>query len=156
MTLERMVVGALALVFSTAPAVAQSGGMGAATPTTRHDIMPNTTGTTRGLSQLNNSGQVGEVTLTEAGADSTKVLLHIKSTTPRPQGAKIVRDPSGSCNNPPSIAAVEFKLNHVDGGGSTTTVPISKERLLSGNYFVIGYSDANPSHYFSCGRLFDR
>ena len=116
-------------------------------------------GTKLGIESLNNSGQVGEVTLFNHGAQ-TQVVLDVKSTGGAAEAAHIHR--GKSCEDPidPTPA---YTLKNVVGGHSTTTIAVPESKLLSGNYVVIVHSHSatatpaqmeSPKSYVACSHLY--
>jgi hypothetical protein len=144
------------LVMAAPKAGAQSSAtMSSALPRpANHQIFPAGPAKERGLRELNNSGQVGTATLHADGAGSTEVVLDLKSVPAgKTELAALVRYPAGDCDTFPH-GQVTYALSPVTGGSSSTKVPISADRLLSGNYIVVVYSTEKSDHYFSCGHLF--
>jgi hypothetical protein len=105
-----------------------------------------------GIQQLNNSGQVGWVTLFSRDG-KTLVAITLDGTSRR-EPAHIHR--AKSCDAPSEIdPAVVAPLADVVGGKSSTTVNLPTARLLSGNYAVVVHSP-NGGSYFACGHLGQR
>ncbi len=101
----------------------------------------------RGMEGLNNSGQVGTVTLTQQPKDVTHVILTVKGTGGKTQTAAIYRNDNPSCKN--IDEKPDFTLSPVVSGTSSTMIPIDRERLLSGNYMIVvksGKTDVACSH----------
>jgi hypothetical protein len=139
------------LTFIAATALAASA---QTSPPVMQKIFPNSPGVERGLSSVNNSGQVGTATLHAIDAKATDVVLSMKGTVNgRPELAGIVRSPSGTCEAPPE-GPFAYTLSPVKGGSSHSQISIGMDELLSGNYLVVVYSNEKPSHFFSCGRLY--
>jgi len=116
-------------------------------------IAPDDTGagTKRGIQSVNNSGQVGTVTLFRRGK-STLVVLEIHSVPAgRIEPAHIHR--GSSCDNIDPKPA--FGLAPVVNGMSRTIVQYPEDKLLSGNYSVnVHASDKDLAHYVACGHLY--
>ncbi len=107
-------------------------------------------GTELGMQQQNASGEVGTVTLFARGA-KTLVVLAISGAPNGPQPAHIHR--GSSCDSIDPKPA--FALANVVNGRSKTLVPVSIDRLLSGNYSVnVHQSTTNIARYVSCGNLY--
>ncbi|HEY0614592.1 MAG TPA: hypothetical protein VGC96_08115 [Candidatus Elarobacter sp.] len=137
--MKRLIAGLAAAVLTTAGALAQSypGDPG--------------TGEQRGIEQLNNSGQVGTVTLYRRGA-KTRAVVELKGTPPgRVQSVRIYRGPS--CDD--LAPKPQYFLSDMRNGGSISTVDAPEEKLLSGNYNVVVFS-ANQAgaHTTACGHLY--
>jgi hypothetical protein len=111
----------------------------------------------RGIQEMNNSGQVGTISLISKGANSTDLIVRLRTVPPnKREPAALYRAPGDACANPPEKPALA--LNPVvsgtaDTGAGTTIVPISRDRLLSGNYFVIVMGEESAKHYVACGHL---
>jgi hypothetical protein len=116
-------------------------------------IAPDDTGagTQLGLSEENNSGQTGFVTLFRRGPASTLVVLKIVSEPPgRAEAAHIHRGSDCSSQNP----VPAYPLAPVINGISKTLVKAPEDKLLSGNYNVDVHSPVRPAVDFSCGHLY--
>jgi hypothetical protein len=139
-------VSALGFALAATLGLAASGGALA-------QIGPNDSGagTRLGIQQLNNSGQVGEVTLFKRGND-TLVVLRVQSVPAgRSEPAHIHRGSDCSSIDPKPA----FGLAPVVNGVSRTLVKYSEDRLLSGNYVVnVHASDRQLAHYVACGHLY--
>jgi hypothetical protein len=108
-------------------------------------------GLQRGVMELNNSGQDGYVTLFDQGKQ-TRIVTALEGTHPgRVQTVAIQR--GKSCDSIQSgIVARSADLVH---GISRGTVPLSQDRLTSGNYVVVVYSTNTPgARQVSCGQLY--
>ena len=103
------------------------------------------------MEEIGQSGQVGAVTLFNRGPNATLVVLNVQQPPPHPQPAALQR--AHGCERiDPQIA---YRLNPVVDGRSSTIVPVSQDRLLSGNYSAIVHANlANPTWYVSCGHLY--
>jgi hypothetical protein len=116
-------------------------------------IAPDDTGsgTKLGLSQQNNSGQTGFVTLFRRGNGGTLVVIKIDSEPPgRAEPAHIHR--GADCDSLDPKPA--FPLAPVINGNSRTIVQASEDKLLSGNYDINVHSSVHPDVSFSCGHLY--
>jgi hypothetical protein len=134
-------LAAAALLLTTAPAFAQAPPGG----------VPLGAGIQRGVEELNNSGQDGYVTLFPTGAH-THIVTALEGTKPgRVQTVAIQR--GADCNSlHPEIVAKSTDMMH---GMSRGDVPLSTDRLLSGNYNVVIYSENTPgAHQVACSHLF--
>jgi hypothetical protein len=136
----------LRIIFAAALAISWAGGASA-------QITPGDTGAgeRRGIESLNQSGEVGTVTLFHRGPSSTLVVLDVQQAPDHPQIAALQR--AKDCSRiQPQIA---FKLNNVVHGHSATVVAASEDRLLSGNYAAIVRSSVTtPAFYVNCGHLY--
>jgi hypothetical protein len=116
-------------------------------------IAPDDTGagTKRGIQQLNNSGQVGTVTLFRRG-QSTRVVIELHSVPAgRREPAHIHRGRDCESLDPKPA----FGLADVVNGVSRTIVQYPEDKLLSGNYSVnVHASDQDLGHYLACGHLY--
>lgn len=131
---------AVALLLTAAPAFAQMGPGG----------VPVGAGLQRGVQQIGQSGQVGFVTLFGAGS-GTRVVTAINGAGGRVEMVAIQR--GKDCDSfEPGIVARSADLTN---GTSRGTVPMSEDRLLSGNYDVIVYSSNVPgARPVACGHLY--
>jgi hypothetical protein len=109
-------------------------------------------GTERGIEQVNNSGQVGAVTLFRRGA-ATSVVVDLKGTDPgRVQSVRIYR--GKSCEEFDAGGPVYF-LNDMRNGRSVSSVKAPEEKLLSGNYnLVVFSSNTKGARATACGHLY--
>ncbi|MDQ6941433.1 MAG: hypothetical protein M3169_02840 [Candidatus Eremiobacteraeota bacterium] len=109
-------------------------------------------GTERGIEQVNNSGQVGAVTLFHRGA-ATSVVVDLKGTDPsRVQSVRIYR--GKSCEEFDPGPPVYF-LHDMRNGRSVSSVKVAEEKLLSGNYNVVVFSsNAKGAGATACGHLY--
>jgi hypothetical protein len=132
---------AAAMLLSSAPAFAQAPPGG----------VPLGAGLQRGVMGVNNSGQDGFVTLFNQGGQ-TRVVTSLEGTRPgRVQTVAIQR--GKTCDRiQPGIVARSADLVH---GISRGTVPLNEDRLLSGNYVVVVYSNNTPgARQVACGQLY--
>ena len=109
-------------------------------------------GTERGVEQVNNSGQVGTVTLFDRGT-GTRVLVTLKGTPEgRVQSVRVYRGPS--CDD--LGGRPQYFLNDMRNGGSNTPiVKAPQSKLLSGNYNVVVFSsNAAGAQATACGHLY--
>ncbi len=109
-------------------------------------------GTERGIEQVNNSGQVGTVTLFHRGA-ATSVVVDLKGTdSSRVQSVRIYR--GKSCEEFDPGPPVYF-LHDMRNGRSVSSVKVAEEKLLSGNYNVVVFSsNAKGAASTACGHLY--
>lgn len=109
-------------------------------------------GTERGIEQVNNSGQVGTVTLFHRGA-ATSVVVDLKGTDPsRVQSVRIYR--GKSCEEFDPGPPVYF-LHDMRNGRSVSSVKVAEEKLLSGNYNVVVFSsNTKGAGATACGHLY--
>ena len=138
--MKRFVAALAAALLTTAAASAQSypGDPGA--------------GTQRGIESVNNSGQVGTVTLFNAGA-GTRVLVELQGTIPgRMQSVRLYRGPS--CDDIGNTGPVYFLID-MKNGVSRSLVKAPEDKLLSGNYNVVVFSsNAAGARATACGHLY--
>ena len=109
-------------------------------------------GTERGIEQVNNSGQVGTLTLFRRGA-VTRVVVDLKGTDPsRVQSVRIYRGPS--CDDIGTSGPAYF-LSDMRNGSSVSTVKAPEDKLLSGNYnLVVFSSNAAGARATACGHIY--
>ena len=134
-------LAAVALLLTSAPAFAQSPPGG----------VPLGAGIQRGVMELNNSGQTGFVTLLPGGGQ-TRLVTALEGTLPgRVQMVAIQRGKTCDAIKSGVVARSADMRNGISRG----RVPLSQDRLLSGNYVVIVYSNATPgSRMVACGQLY--
>jgi hypothetical protein len=108
-------------------------------------------GTERGIEQVNNSGQVGTVTLFRRGA-TTRLVVDLKGTDPsRVQSVRLYRGPS--CDDLGTSGPAYF-LSDMRNGTSGSTVKAPEDKLLSGNYnLVVFSSNTAGARATACGHL---
>ena len=109
-------------------------------------------GTERGIEQVNNSGQVGTVTLFRRGA-ATRVVVDLKGTDPgRVQSVRLYRGPS--CDDLGTSGPAYF-LSDMRNGRSVSTVKAPEDKLLSGNYdLVVFSSNTKGARATACGHIY--
>jgi Cu/Zn superoxide dismutase len=137
--MKRLVAAVAAVILTTAHAGAQSypGDSGA--------------GVQRGIQQLNNSGQVGTVTLFNAGA-STRLVVELKGGPAHAQSVKLFRGPS--CDDV-STGAPAYVLGDAHNGRSASAANAPESQLLSGNYNVVVFaSNRTGARATACGHLY--
>jgi hypothetical protein len=133
-------LAAAALLLSSAPALAQAPGG-----------VPLGAGTQRGIEDLNNSGQNGFVTIFHAGTQTRMVTSLDGTMAGRVQTVAIQRG-KGCDNIQSGIVVRSADMVH---GMSRGTVPMTEDRLLSGNYVVVVYSNNTPgARPVACGQLY--
>jgi hypothetical protein len=113
-----------------------------------------------GVEQLNNSGQVGTLTLFNRGP-RTSVAVSIPGKLHRAQWIGVYRGYGcplafAGVDDLNSIAtALVYSLKDLRRGSSISTVPLDFNRLVSGNYTVVIFSSneagARPT---ACGHLY--
>ena len=121
-------------------------------------------GVERGVQQLDQSGQVGTVTLFNSGA-TTRVVLNIKGVpSGRVESAHIHR--GKGCDPGQVDPKPVYPLSNVSNGQSSTVVHATEDKLLSGNYVVIVHagnmsemhgmmmSSKAAEKYMACGYLY--
>jgi hypothetical protein len=136
-------------------AVALFGSLGLALPVASlSQIAPGDTGagTKLGLAELNNSGEVGSVTLFGRGPSSTLVVIRLaQEPEGRQQPAHIHRGHSCATLDPKPA----YGLAPVINGLSKTLVNAPQDKLLSGNYVVNVHASAQHiGQYVACGELY--
>lgn len=102
------------------------------------------------LDEQNKSGQKGEVTITQTGTSTVKVIVSITgkpSSVSQPAHIHV-----GACPNP---GAVKYPLTNVEKGASQTDLPLTLAQLLSELPLAINVhkSAAEASVYTSCGNI---
>jgi hypothetical protein len=103
-----------------------------------------------GIQELNNSGQIGSVTLFRRGP-KTLVSLIVDGTAGKTEAVTIHR--GASCDTV-SVSAT-WRLNDITRGRGATLVDAPQSKLLSGNYSILIYGGTSPnSHAVACGHLF--
>jgi hypothetical protein len=109
-------------------------------------------GTERGIEQVNNSGQVGTVTLFRRGA-ATRVVVDLKGTDPsRVQSVRLYRGPS--CDDL-GTSGPAYYLSDMRNGTSVSTVKAPEDKLVSGNYnLVVFSSNVKGARATACGHLY--
>jgi hypothetical protein len=108
-------------------------------------------GVQRGIGQLNDSGEVGTVTLYRRG-EKTLVDIAMHGVPPgKVETAGIYRIADCSFRPGPTPA---YALEDLRNGGSSTLVAAPIDKLLSGNYSVVLRSQLKPDHLFACGQLY--
>lgn len=137
--MQRLVAALVATLLTSAGASAQSypGDPGA--------------GTQRGIAQLNNSGQVGTVTLFRSRT-STRIVIAMEGTPPsRAQSVRLYRGPDCDTLSP----APTYFLADLHGGLSRSIVAPDEDKLLSGNYNVVVFANNKRGAPASaCGHLY--
>jgi hypothetical protein len=130
-----------AVILAGAPALAQTGPGG----------VPVGAGLQRGMEQLNESGEVGFVTLFDQNG-STRIVTAMNGVPPgRTQTVAIQRGKDCSSFDPGMTA----RSADLVGGTSRGTVAMSQDRLTSGNYDVVVYSTTGPgARPVACGHLY--
>jgi hypothetical protein len=107
-------------------------------------------GSQRGVEQLNNSGQVGTVTL-YSRPPNTRIAVVIEGTNGRVESVRIYRGPS--CDDLATTPI--YQLTNLKGGFSSSTVKSPEATLLSGNYNVVLFSSTAPgARAVACGHLY--
>lgn len=109
-------------------------------------------GVQRGVEQVNNSGQVGTVTLYNAGA-GTRVVVDLHGTMEgRVQSVRLYRGPA--CDDLGTSGPAYF-LNDMKNGHASSVVKAPESKLLSGNYNVVVFSsNAAGAGATACGHMY--
>lgn len=108
-------------------------------------------GVERGIQQLNDSGQVGTVTLFRRAA-RTAIFVVMHGVSPgRTESVRVYR--GQDCDALES--SPRYFLSDLKGGVSRTEIALSEERLLSGNYNVVVFLNNRPgAAAAACGHLY--
>jgi Cu/Zn superoxide dismutase len=109
-------------------------------------------GVERGVEQVNNSGQVGTVTLFGGGA-GTRVVVDLKGTPEgRVQSVRFYRGPS--CEDL-GTSGPAYYLSDMKNGHASSVVKAPENKLLSGNYNVVVFSSNQAgARATACGHLY--
>lgn len=108
-------------------------------------------GVKRGMSEQNNSGEPGTVTLFERGKNTLVVVRLSGEARGHTEPAHIHRGKACDAIDPKPA----YGLAPVINGISQTLVQAPESKLLSGNYVVnVHISPHNIAHYVSCGELY--
>jgi hypothetical protein len=134
-------LAAAALLLTAVPALAQAPPGG----------VPLGAGIQRGVEGLNNSGQAGYVTLFPQGADS-RIVTDLEGTRPGRVQMVVIQRGRDCETIRPGILARSTDMVH---GMSRGEVPITTDRLLSGNFNVVIYGGSTPgARPVACAHLF--
>jgi len=105
-----------------------------------------------GVEEINDSGQVGFVTLFDAGPAHTRIVTAIEGAPAGHVEAVAIQHGRGCRHIEPGIIVHSADMHN---GISRGVVPISQDRLLSGNYVVVVYSETHPgARAVACGWLY--
>lgn len=108
-------------------------------------------GVQRGIQELNNSGQVGTVTLFVRGAGSGIVVLLHGVDPAQAQSVRLYRGAGCEALAP----SPRYVLADLKNGISRTAVTLSRTRLLSGNYNVVVFAtNRHGAAPTACGHLY--
>lgn len=108
-------------------------------------------GIQRGIQELNNSGQVGTVTLFHRGEKTfVDVAMH---GVPSGKIERVGLYRIGSCSFSPGVTPA-YALEDLRNARSRTLVHAPVDKLVSGNYSVVVRSQLQPDHLFACGQLY--
>jgi len=108
-------------------------------------------GTKLGIQMMNQSAQVGSVTLFHRGA-RTFVDVSVQGV-PAGKVERVAIHRNRDCDQPIDPVAA-FALTDLHAGRSRTLVNAGSAKLLSGNYSVIVASVEKSHHLFACGHLY--
>ncbi len=137
--MKRTFAAVVAALVTTAAAAAQSypGDSGA--------------GTERGIEQVNNSGQVGTVTLFRRDP-STRIQIALHGVRDgRSESVRLYRGRSCDDLQPRPT----YFLADLRNGLSRSSVSLTEDRLLSGNYNVVVFSNNHAgAQTVACGHLY--
>jgi hypothetical protein len=108
-------------------------------------------GTERGVEQVNNSGQVGTVTLFRRDP-GTRIQIALHGVTDgRVESVRIYR--GSSCDD--LKPRPTYFLADLKNGVSRSSVGLTQDRLLSGNYNVVVFSNNHAgAQTVACGHLY--
>jgi len=107
-------------------------------------------GTQRGIEGLNNSGQIGTVTVLRRDPN-TLIALDLHGTDGRPQSVRIYR--GRSCDD--LAPRPMYFLADAKNGVSRSSVSVGADTLLSGNYNVVVFStNRTGARTTACGHLY--
>jgi len=103
-----------------------------------------------GVQQLNNSGQIGSLTLFRRG-QKTLITIHVDGAPGKPEAVTIHR--GTDCDNVSANAT--YRLNDLSHGRGSTLVDAPFAKLISGNYSLLVYGGtAANSRAVACGHLY--
>ncbi len=109
-------------------------------------------GVERGIEQVNNSGQVGTVTLSGGGPNTRVVVVLHGTPDGRAQSVRLYRGPS--CDDLGTSGPAYF-LTDMKDGRSSSVVKAPASKLLSGNYNVVVFSsDKAGAGTTACGHIY--
>jgi len=123
------------------------------TPVLGQQRLPGDTGSPeeRGIQSLNNSGQVGFVTLHPRG-DRTSIVIDLHSARGRVEPAHVHR--GKDCVPADVDPKPTYPLKDVVNERSVTTIDAPLAKLLSGNYVIMVHASAkNMGTYVACAQL---
>ncbi|GAC1415994.1 MAG: hypothetical protein NVSMB5_05820 [Candidatus Velthaea sp.] len=104
-----------------------------------------------GIQQLNNSGQIGSVTLSNRGATTFLTVTLDGVPGGRVEAAAIHRGKDCESVDPKAV----YRLSDLKDGRGSSRVNAPIDRLTSGNYSVLVYSGTQPSaRAVACGHLY--
>jgi hypothetical protein len=114
---------------------------------------PNDTGAglERGLQAVNSSGQVGSVTVFRTSGNPT-LVVDVKGSANHPEAVTIARGRSCDALD----LSTKLPLGNLQNGRLRATSPISSDRLLSGNYYLVVHNNTPTSRPVLCGQLYVR
>lgn len=138
----RLIVGLLASsLLLCAPAAAQTG-----------PGPQNLSAVERGVQELNTSGQNGFVRLWSAGPNRARLAVEMHGA-PAGRREAVTIHRGRDCDNVSSQAAA--RGNDLVNGRSTSILPMSEDRLLSGNYSLLIFSGTQSSaRPVACAHLY--
>lgn len=109
------------------------------------------TGIIRGIEQLNSSGQVGSIRLLPQGRSTIIEISMEGAPANRAEAITIHRGKNCQTVDPRAVLRLA-DLNHAR---SRSTAPMPMNRLLSGNYSLIIFSNNSPeARAVACGHLY--
>jgi len=108
-------------------------------------------GTKLGIQTMNQSGQVGSVTLFRRGA-RTFVDVQMQGV-PGGKVERVTIHRNRDCDQPIDAPAA-YSLEDLRAGRSRTLLNASSDKLLSGNYSVIVATIEKKPHVVGCGHLY--
>jgi hypothetical protein len=108
-------------------------------------------GVERGIQELNNSGQVGAVTLSHRDPNTRVVVVLHGVPDGRVESVRVYRGPS--CDD--LVTTPTYFLTDLKNGLSASLVKAPEPKLLSGNYNVVFFSSTLPgARATACGHLY--
>ena len=108
-------------------------------------------GTERGIQELNNSGQVGTVTLFRRDPNTRVVVVLHGVPDGRVESVRVYRGPS--CDD--LVTTPAYFLTDLKNGLSASLLKAPEPKLLSGNYNVVFFSSTLPgARATACGHLY--
>ena len=106
----------------------------------------------RGVQELNTSGQTGFVRLWSAGPNRARMSVELLGV-PAGRVEAVTIHRGADCDNVSAQATV--RGTDLRNGRSTSILPMSEDRLLSGNYSLLVFSGTQSNaHPVACAHLY--